>query len=197
MSIELANESGVEAPAELIIGAARFAVGAMDVNPAAELSLLLVDEDTMADMHVQWMDLPGPTDVMSFPMDELVPGGRPDAAEPGPAILGDIVICPAFAKRQAKEARRSFDHELAMLTIHGVLHLLGYDHAEPEEEKEMFGLQNSILEEFYAERHRIAQVQRQSDRDTKLLTNIGFSDIASVDAAPDASDPGHTPPKDT
>ena len=129
MSIELANESGVEAPAELIIGAARFAVGAMDVNPAAELSLLLVDEDTMADMHVQWMDLPGPTDVMSFPMDELVPGGRPDAAEPGPAILGDIVICPAFAKRQAKEARRSFDHELAMLTIHGVLHLLGYDHA--------------------------------------------------------------------
>ena len=197
MSIELANESGVEAPAELIIGAARFAVGAMDVNPAAELSLLLVDEDTMADMHVQWMDLPGPTDVMSFPMDELVPGGRPDAAEPGPAILGDIVICPAFAKRQAKEARRSFDHELAMLTIHGVLHLLGYDHAEPEEEKEMFGLQNSILEEFYAERHRIAQVQRQSDRDTKLLTNIGFSDIASVDAAPDASDPGHTPPQDT
>ncbi|MGW0452764.1 MULTISPECIES: rRNA maturation RNase YbeY [Gordonia] len=197
MSIELANESGVEAPAELIIGAARFAVGAMDVNPAAELSLLLVDEDTMADMHVQWMDLPGPTDVMSFPMDELVPGGRPDAAEPGPAILGDIVICPAFAKRQAKEARRSFDHELAMLTIHGVLHLLGYDHAEPEEEKEMFGLQNSILEEFYAERHRIAQVQRQSDRDTKLLTNIGFSDIASVDAAPDVPDPGHTPPKDT
>ena len=197
MSIELANESGVEAPAELIIGAARFAVGAMDVNPAAELSLLLVDEDTMADMHVQWMDLPGPTDVMSFPMDELVPGGRPDAAEPGPAILGDIVICPAFAKRQAKEARRSFDHELAMLTIHGVLHLLGYDHAEPEEEKEMFGLQNSILEEFYAERHRLAQMQRQSDRDTKLLTNIGFSDVASVDAAPDTSDPGHTPPKDT
>lgn len=197
MSIELANESGVEAPAELIIGAARFAVGAMDVNPAAELSLLLVDEETMADMHVQWMDLPGPTDVMSFPMDELVPGGRPDAAEPGPAILGDIVICPAFAKRQAKEARRSFDHELAMLTIHGVLHLLGYDHAEPEEEKEMFGLQNSILEEFYAERHRVAQVQRQSDRDTKLLTNIGFSDVASVDAAPDAPDSGQTPAKDT
>lgn len=197
MSIELANESGVEAPAELIIGAARFAVGAMDVNPAAELSLLLVDEDTMADMHVQWMDLPGPTDVMSFPMDELVPGGRPDAAEPGPAILGDIVICPAFAKRQAKEARRSFDHELAMLTIHGVLHLLGYDHAEPEEEKEMFGLQNSILEEFYAERHRVAQVQRQSDRDTKLLTNIGFSDVASVDAALDAPDSGQTPAKDT
>ena len=196
MSIELANESGVEAPAELIIGAARFAVGAMDVNPAAELSLLLVDEDTMADMHVQWMDLPGPTDVMSFPMDELVPGGRPDAAEPGPAILGDIVICPEFAKRQAKEARRSYDHELAMLTIHGVLHLLGYDHAEPDEEKEMFGLQNSLLEDFYAERHRIAQAQRQSDRDTKLLTNIGFSDVAPVDAGPEATGPTQPPSED-
>lgn len=175
MSIELANESGVEVPAELIIDAARFAVNAMDVNPGALLSVLCVDEDTMADMHVQWMDLPGPTDVMSFPMDELVPGGRPDATDLGPAILGDIVLCPEFARKQAREARRSFDHELAMLTIHGVLHLLGYDHAEPEEEREMFGLQNEILDSFYADRHRRAQDQRQTDRDSRLLSNIGFT----------------------
>ncbi|ASR04066.1 putative rRNA maturation factor [Gordonia namibiensis NBRC 108229] len=175
MSIELANESGVEVPAELIVDAARFAVNAMDVNPAALLSVLCVDEDTMADMHVQWMDLPGPTDVMSFPMDELVPGGRPDATDLGPAILGDIVLCPEFAQKQAREARRSFEHELAMLTIHGVLHLLGYDHAEPEEEREMFGLQNEILDAFYAERHRRAQEQRQTDRDSRLLSNIGFT----------------------
>ncbi|QTI67700.1 rRNA maturation RNase YbeY [Gordonia sp. L191] len=176
MSIEFANESGVDVPAELVLAAARFATEAMDVHPGAELSVLCVDEPTMADMHVQWMDLPGPTDVMSFPMDELVPGGRPDAAEPGPAILGDIVLCPEFAAKQAREARRSLEHELAMLTIHGVLHLLGYDHAEPEEEKEMFGLQNRLLEEFYAQRHREAQQQRQADRDTRLLTNIGFTD---------------------
>ncbi|MGV9710352.1 rRNA maturation RNase YbeY [Gordonia sp. NPDC003424] len=176
MSIELANESGVEVPAELIIAAARFAIAEMDVHPAAELSVVCVDEETMADLHVQWMDLPGPTDVMSFPMDELVPGGRPDAAEPGPAILGDIVLCPKFAAQQAKEARRSFEHEMSMLTVHGVLHLLGYDHAEPEEEKEMFGLQNRILEDFYADRHRRAQTQRQTDRDTRLLTNIGFAE---------------------
>ncbi|GAC83552.1 rRNA maturation RNase YbeY [Gordonia paraffinivorans] len=179
MSIELANESGVEVPAELIIDAARFAVGAMDVNPGALLSVLCVDEDTMADLHVQWMDLPGPTDVMSFPMDELVPGGRPDAPEPGPAILGDIVLCPEFARKQAREARRSFEHELAMLTIHGVLHLLGYDHAEPEEEREMFGLQNEILEAFYADRHRRAQEQRLADRDARLLSNIGFTGTES------------------
>ncbi|MGV9672099.1 MULTISPECIES: rRNA maturation RNase YbeY [unclassified Gordonia (in: high G+C Gram-positive bacteria)] len=176
MTIEFANESGVDVPAELVLAAARFAVEAMDVHPGAELSVLCVDEATMADMHVQWMDLPGPTDVMSFPMDELVPGGRPDAADPGPAILGDIVLCPEFAAKQAREARRSLDHELAMLTIHGVLHLLGYDHAEPKEEKEMFGLQNQLLERFYDERHRQAQQQRQSDRDTRLLTNIGFTD---------------------
>ncbi|GAA1481058.1 rRNA maturation RNase YbeY [Gordonia sinesedis] len=181
MSIELANESGVDVPTDLVIAAARFAIAAMDVHPAAELSVVCVDEATMADMHVQWMDLPGPTDVMSFPMDELVPGGRPDAAEPGPAILGDIVLCPEFAARQAKSARRSYEHELAMLTVHGVLHLLGYDHAEPDEEKEMFGLQDRILERFYAERHRIAQEQRQTDRDTRLLTNIGFADADRSD----------------
>ncbi|MGC4932819.1 rRNA maturation RNase YbeY [Gordonia sp. DT30] len=181
MSIEFANESGVEVPAELVLAASRFAIDAMDVHPGAELSVLCVDESTMADMHMQWMDLPGPTDVMSFPMDELVPGGRPDAAEPGPAILGDIVLCPEFAARQARETRRSVEHELAMLTIHGVLHLLGYDHAEPDEEKEMFGLQNRLLEEFYAQRHREAQQQRQSDRDTRLLTNIGFTDGAFPD----------------
>ena len=183
MSIELANESGVEVPADLIISSARFAVAAMDVHPAAELSILCVDLDAMADMHMQWMDLPGPTDVMSFPMDELAPGGRPDAAEPGPAILGDIVLCPEFAAEQAKSARRSFEHELSMLTIHGVLHLLGYDHAEPEEEKEMFGLQNRILDDFYAERNRQAKVRRQSDRDTRLLTNIGFTDLTTGDTA--------------
>ena len=145
MSIELANESGVEVPAELIIDAARFAVTAMDVNPAALLSVLCVDEDTMADMHVQWMDLPGPTDVMSFPMDELVPGGRPDATDPGPAILGDIVLCPDFARKQAREAKRSFEHELAMLTIHGVLHLLGYDHIADDEAEEMETLEIALL----------------------------------------------------
>lgn len=175
MSIEIANESGIDVPSELILDAARFAIAAMDVHPAAELSIVCVDLDTMADIHVQWMDLPGPTDVMSFPMDELVPGGRPDAADPGPAILGDIVLCPEFARDQAKEAKHSFDHELSLLTVHGVLHLLGYDHAEPEEEKEMFGLQRQILDEFYDERHRRAQQARQSQRDQKLLDNIGFT----------------------
>ena len=110
------------------------------------------DRDTIADLHVRWMDLEGPTDVMSFPMDELTPGataGRPDAVEAGPAMLGDIVLCPEFAQRQATAAGHSLGHELALLTVHGCLHLLGYDHTTAAEEKEMFGLQNELLADWY------------------------------------------------
>lgn len=177
MSIELSNESGVDVPIELVLDAAKFAIGAMDVHPGAELSVVFVDLDTMADLHMKWMDLPGPTDVMSFPMDELTPGGgRPDSPDPGPATLGDIVLCPEFAAAQAKEAKHSFDHELAVLTVHGVLHLLGYDHAEPDEEREMFGLQNAILQSWYDDRRQRDIEQRMTDRDSKLLRNIGFDE---------------------
>ncbi|MFC0316006.1 rRNA maturation RNase YbeY [Gordonia phosphorivorans] len=185
MSIELFNESGMDAPEEQIIEVARFALGAMDVHRAAELSIQLVDNDTMADLHMQWMDLPGPTDVMSFPMDELTPGGRPDADEPGPAMLGDIVLCPEFAAEQAKSQRHSYEHELAVLTVHGVLHLLGFDHAEPDEEKQMFGLQNQILADWYDAREARARAERQAERDSRLLRNIGFN------ATPDSPADGH------
>ena len=107
MSIEVANESGVEVDEAELIDVAAFVIARMDVHPAAELSITLVDKDTMADLHVTWMNLPGPTDVMSFPMDELTPGGRPDLPEPGPAMLGDIVLCPAFAADQAGPADRA------------------------------------------------------------------------------------------
>ena len=150
MSIEVSNESGIDVSETKLISVARFVIERMDVNPAAELSMVLLDSAAMADLHMRWMDLPGPTDVMSFPMDELTPGGRPDTPDPGPAMLGDIVLCPEFAAAQAATARHSVEHELAVLTVHGVLHLLGYDHAEPDEEKEMFGLQSDLLQKFAA-----------------------------------------------
>ena len=106
--------------------------------------------DTIADLHVKWLDLEGPTDVMSFPMDELTPGySRPDGAQPGPAMLGDIVLCPEFAEKQATKAGHGLPHELALLTVHGCLHLLGYDHIEPADEREMFALQNELLADWY------------------------------------------------
>ena len=153
MSIEFINESRYDGVnEEMLIDVCSYALGRLDVNPDAECTITAVDLDTIADLHVRWMDLEGPTDVMSFPMDELTPGatgGRPDAAEAGPAMLGDIVLCPEFAQRQATAAGHSLGHELALLTVHGCLHLLGYDHTTAAEEKEMFGLQNELLADWY------------------------------------------------
>jgi len=122
----------------------------MHVHPQADLSVLLVDVEVMTDLHVRWMDEPGPTDVLSFPMDELRPGRD---GEPTPAgLLGDVVLCPAVAMEQARAAGHSTAEELLLLTVHGILHLLGYDHAEPAEEKEMFALQRRLLLTFLAGR---------------------------------------------
>ena len=149
MSIEVSNESGVAVDESAIASVARHVLTAMRVNPAAELSVLAVTSDAMAELHERWMDEPGPTDVMAFPMDELVDESRrPDAPEIGPALLGDVVLCPSFAAAQARKAGHALADELALLTVHGVLHLLGYDHAEPEEHREMFGLQNRLLAEW-------------------------------------------------
>lgn len=121
----------------------------LEVDPLAQLSILLVDLDQMTALHVEWMDEPGPTDVLSFPMDELRPGSaREDHVSDdleSERILGDIVLCPEFAIEQARKVGHSLDEELQLLTVHGVLHLLGYDHAEPDEEREMFDLQKELL----------------------------------------------------
>lgn len=98
----------------------------------------------MTELHLQWMDLPGPTDVLSFPMDEM----KPFSSEIG--MLGDIVLCPTIAAAQSQSSNG--DHEMALLTVHGVLHLLGYDHAEVEEEKAMFALQETLLKEWESQR---------------------------------------------
>jgi probable rRNA maturation factor len=176
VSIEVSNESGIDIAEEELISVAKFVIGEMKVHPAAELSMVLLDTSAMADLHMRWMDLPGPTDVMSFPMDELEPGGRPDAPDPGPAMLGDIVLCPPFAAEQATAAGHTLGQELALLTVHGVLHLLGYDHAEPDEEKEMFALQRQLLEEWVAAQVEAYRLDRQSDKDRRLLDKSRYFD---------------------
>ncbi len=150
MSIEVNNESGVAVDEAEFAALGRHVLDAMRVHPQTDLSILLVDEEVMTDLHVRWMDEPGPTDVLSFPMDELRPGAD---GEPTPAgLLGDVVLCPTVAARQAKDAGHSTTEELLLLTTHGILHLLGFDHAEPEEEKEMFALQRQLLLTFLAGR---------------------------------------------
>ena len=188
MSIEIANESGVGVDETSIVAAARFALDRMGVSPLAELSVLLVELDVMADLHERWMELEGPTDVMAFPMDELDSARRPDAADLGPTLLGDIVLCPAFARDQAKKAGHSLLDELHLLTVHGVLHLLGYDHAEPAEEREMFTLQKRILADFRTARADAARRAAQREADDRVLGAVGL-DRAAPDEAP-AGDTG-------
>lgn len=149
MSIEVLNESGVPVDEKAIERLSRHVLDGMRVHPLAELSILLVDEAAMTELHEKWMDEPGPTDVLSFPMDELRPGhlsgGADEDGETDPGLLGDVVLCPSVAERQAREAGHGTEDELELLCAHGILHLLGYDHAEPEEHREMFGLQAELL----------------------------------------------------
>jgi probable rRNA maturation factor len=143
VSIELANESGVAVDEVALSALARFVLEHLRIHPLAELSILLVDIEAMEQLHVQWMEEPGATDVLAFPMDELRP--TKDDEEPEPGLLGDVVVCPAVAETQAREAGHSTAAEIDLLTTHGILHLLGYDHAEPEDREEMFGLQRDLL----------------------------------------------------
>ena len=143
MSIEVNNESTYDIDEAALQRLATYCLDAMRVHPHAEIAIVLVDEAAMEQLHVQWMGEPGPTDVLSFPMDELRPGND-DAITPA-GVLGDVVLCPQVAEVQAEGAGHSTMDELLYLTAHGILHLLGFDHAEPEEEKEMFSLQRDLI----------------------------------------------------
>ena len=147
MSIEITNLAQSSCDENALISLTKFALKAMGVHPDSELSISLVDEAEMSSLHMQWMDEPGPTDVLSFPMDEV----KPHSATSGPALIGDIVLCPTVAQRQAEVAGHSMQAELELLTAHGVLHLLGYDHAELDAEREMFGLQDQLLTQWRAQ----------------------------------------------
>ncbi|TXH43874.1 MAG: rRNA maturation RNase YbeY [Actinobacteria bacterium] len=144
--IDVVNESGDAVDEAGVAEQARFVLDRLRIHPAADLSILFADVEAMTDLHVMWMDEPGPTDVMSFPMDELrVPR---DDEEPTEGLLGDVVICPAVARDQARKAGHSERDEVGLLLTHGILHLLGYDHAEPDEERLMFGLQTRLVGEW-------------------------------------------------
>ena len=133
MSIDVLNESDYALDEMELIACAKYVMGEMKVHPRADLCLKLVEEPAMEVLHVQWMGLAGPTDVMSFPMDELRPGR--DGQEPAEGVLGDIVLCPSVAARQAVAAGHATEEELLLLVTHGILHLLGYDHGEPDTER--------------------------------------------------------------
>jgi len=137
--IEIENRSGQLAPESDVLNLMQFAIKELGLNSECELTLAFINDEEMAQLHEKWMDLPGTTDVMSFPMDELKPN------DPEPGILGDIVISPLVARAQADKAGHPYEHEVKILAAHGLLHLLGYDHQEPEAEREMFALQEDLV----------------------------------------------------
>ena len=161
MSIEILNESGTDLDVRRLSTLSRFVMDKLRVHPQAELCIKAVDEDTIALLNKQWMEKDGPTDVLAFPMDELRPGKVNEEPEEG--VLGDLVLCPSVAQRQAEEAAANgqtgytVTDELDLLTVHGILHLLGYDHADPEEHAEMFGLQARLLVSWQGHLGEVAQ----------------------------------------
>ena len=150
MSIEVLDESGQALDVRHLAALSRFVLDRLRVHPLAELCIKAVDEATITELNEKWMEKQGPTDVLAFPMDELRPGKVNEEPEEG--VLGDLVLSPAVAGRQGEEAGHGREAEIDLLTVHGILHLLGYDHAEPDEKAEMFGLQDTLLAEWRAVR---------------------------------------------
>ena len=138
MNIEVTNRSGVDLVEDDLISLMQYGFTYMELHPECELSITFVDDAEMEELHIKWMDEPGTTDVLSFPMD--MPESKND-----PVTLGDIVIDPVVAAKQAATAGHSTEHEIAILATHGLLHILGYDHADKDEEKVMFDLQEKIV----------------------------------------------------
>jgi probable rRNA maturation factor len=150
MTVEIENESGVDAPLTEILQLADFALVKMHIDPRADLEILLVNETVMEQYHLDWLQESGPTDVLSQPIDGLRPG-KPNSITPA-GHLGLIVLCPQVAAKQAKERGHSELREILILISHSILHLLGFDHAEKQEELEMFALQEEIVEHYLQSR---------------------------------------------
>ena len=143
MTIEITTKSGELVPADQVRALLEHSLVQLKLSPECEVNLVFVDENEMTELHIKWMDEPGPTDVLSFPMD------MPE--NPGDAVtLGDIVIAPTVAATQAATAGHSADHEIFILAAHGLLHILGYDHANKEDEKVMFALQEDLVKNWQA-----------------------------------------------
>jgi probable rRNA maturation factor len=146
MNVDVLDESGADVDVVALTQLCRFVMRRMRLHPATELTVRLVDADTIAVLNEKWMGTKGPTDVLSFPMDELTPGRDDEAAPEG--YLGDIAVCPHVAAQQAPAAGHGTSDEIELLTVHGILHLLGYDHGSPDEHREMFGVQGRLLLEW-------------------------------------------------
>ena len=200
MTIEIANESGISVDEPALAALARYVLDEMRIHPLAELSVVLVDSATISDLHQRWLGEPGPTDVLAFPMDELRPpppgsdrNDRVPDADATPNVIGDVVLCPEVATEQAAQAQRPVTDELELLCTHGILHLLGYDHAEPDERAAMFGLQDRLLDSWHAERARYQEEDIAGTPTATLNGDTGTQVATGTDADAGAPDDDRAP----
>ena len=166
MSVDVTNETSWTIDPKVFSDLGIWVMDQMRVSTQSDLTIMFVDPDPIAELHMRWMNLEGPTDVMSFPMDELRPGDGRTVVE---GVLGDIILCPWVAAQQAAAAGHSTMQEMMLLTIHGILHLLGYDHTTDEQERQMFGLQRQLLLTFLALRPGILDDVRLPEGAPDLL----------------------------
>lgn len=145
MAIEVLNETDNDIDIQRVVSLGKHLYQGLHIHPESDVAVVFVDNAAMSDLHNEWMGLDGPTDVMSFPMDELRPG-TPEA--PAQGLLGDIVISPTVAAEHAEAGGHSIGDEIALLVTHGLLHLLGFDHHDEDEKQHMFSTQHHLLETF-------------------------------------------------
>ncbi len=144
MTVDVVDESGGDlVDVDDLAALSTYVLTRLRLHDDTEMTLRLLDEEAMTGLNSTWMGAEGPTDVLAFPMDELRAGT--DEAPAGPGYLGDVALCPQVADRQAGEAGQPSRDEHRLLTVHGILHLLGHEHAEPAGHAVMFGLQAELL----------------------------------------------------
>ncbi len=163
MEVFAADEQSAQpVDAMRLVRLAKAVLAAQGVKPDSELSMLFVDEEAMAELNKRFLGKEGPTDVLAFPIDDddVVEGGRsPDSLGPGagvdfentdpPNLLGDVVVCPAVAARNAPDHAGTYEDEMALLVVHGILHILGMDHVDNEEAEAMEQRERELLELFH------------------------------------------------
>ena len=146
MSVFLANEQGERVELTELRGLAETILRDEGYPETAEVTILLVSDDEMAGYNERFLDRDGPTDVLAFPLEELIPGVTPDLNPHGPPLmLGDVLIAPSYVRRNAAEMGVGYEDEIALMVTHGLLHLLGYDHEDDEDAQRMEDKERHLL----------------------------------------------------
>ncbi len=146
MNIVVSDEQDDPLPLDRVLSLAEEALRSEGVPDEAEVAIVFVDEDAIADYNERYMGRSGPTDVLSFPVQEARPGVPPQPPGPGvPLPLGDVFIAPTVVRRNAERHGVDFDDELALMVVHGLLHLLGWDHQVDEEAERMEAEERKLL----------------------------------------------------